>query len=145
MEKILVAVDGSENAERALMKAKQIGTAFSSEITILYVLEGVMEDVMARANPHMDIHVTSLEDALKEQSDKVLNSAMEEFKDYKTKVETLTKRGKPGVKIIEVAEEGNYTLIVMGSRGLGAFSRMMLGSVSNKIVNRVKTSVLIVH
>lgn len=39
MEKILVAIDGSETGNKALLKAKAMGTAFRSEITILYVME----------------------------------------------------------------------------------------------------------
>ncbi|HZK43424.1 MAG TPA: universal stress protein [Syntrophomonadaceae bacterium] len=140
MEKILVAVDGSKNAARALMKAKQIGTAFNSEITILYV----MEDIMSHPYVYTVDEVNSLENIFEKQSVKVLDAALEGFKDYNNKVNTLTKSGSPGLKIIEVAEEGAYTLIIMGSRGLGVISGAIMGSVSNKVVNKAKVSVLIV-
>lgn len=140
MEKILVAVDGSKNSDKALMKAKQIGQALNSEITIIYV----MEDIMAHPYVHLKDYNSSLNDAFREQGMKVLDAAMENFKDYDGKVETLIEKGSPGVRIVELAEDGNYTLIIMGSRGLNAVSRAMLGSVSNKVVNRAGTSVLIV-
>ena len=140
MEKILVAVDGSKNADKALAKAKQIGTALNSEITIIYV----MEDIMAHPYVHIKDYDGSLNDAFREQGMKVLEAAMDDFKDYSGKVETLIERGNPGVRIVEVAEEGDYSLIIIGSRGLSAVSRAMLGSVSNKVVIRSKISVLIV-
>lgn len=39
---------------------------------------------------------------------------------------------------------GDYDLVVMGSRGLGAFSRAMLGSVYNKVLNQVNANVLLI-
>lgn len=140
MEKILVAVDGSKNSDKALMKAKKIGKGLNASITIIYV----MEDIMAHPYVHIKDYEGSLNEAFREQGTKVLDAAMEDFKDYDGKVETLIEKGNPGVRIVEVAEEGNYDLIVIGSRGLSAVSRAMLGSVSNKVANRAKTSVLIV-
>lgn len=139
IEKILLAVDGSEYSDRALMKAKQIGTVLNSEITILYVTE----DLVSYPYVSGGIDIASLQKVFKEQGEKVLDTAMEKFQDYKGKVERLIKSGNPGSEIIKVSEEENYTLIVMGSRGLGVISRAMLGSVSNKVVNGAKVSVLI--
>ena len=51
---------------------------------------------------------------------------------------------QPGVLIVEWAEKEEFDLVVMGSRGLNAISRAMLGSVSNKVLNNIHVSVLIV-
>lgn len=143
MDKILVAVDGSKTAEKAVLKAKEIGKVFNSAIVILHVVEDL-------ANPdafHMSYLAGSdkiTQNKLEEKSGILLDEYLEIFNDYDGKVEGLTGKGKPGDTITKVAELEDCNLIIMGSRGLGAFSGAMLGSVSNKVVNRSKMSVLIV-
>lgn len=140
MEKILVAIDGSENSHRALMKAKKIGTALNSEITIINVMKDVQQPPYSRINEYRG----PLKDVFNKQAREIIEHAMEDFKDYKYKVDTLIEKGNPGNEIARVAEEGGYTLIIIGSRGLGAVSRLMLGGVSNKVVNNSNISVLVV-
>ena len=52
--------------------------------------------------------------------------------------------GSPAEEIVNVAEDRGCSLIIVGNRGLGAFSRTLLGSVSNKVINASKISVLVV-
>lgn len=139
MEKILLALDGSEYSDRALAKAKQLGTALNSDITILYVTE----DTASFPYVSSGVDISSLREVFKEQAKTTIDEAMEKFNDYNGKVETLIKSGNPGSEIIKTSEEGDYTLIIMGSRGLGVISRTMLGSVSSKVVHGAKVSVLI--
>ena len=143
MEKILVAVDGSQTANKALSRAKQIGTPFNSEITVVYV----MEDFTNRDTLNIyNIRESTdhLKDASKKEAMKVLDDALVDFKDYPGKVVTLLEVGNPAFRILEVSKKGNYDLIIMGSRGLGPFSRAVMGSVSNKVVHHAEMSVLIV-
>jgi nucleotide-binding universal stress UspA family protein len=143
MEKILVAIDGSETGNKALLKAKAMGTAFESEITILYVMEyaSSLYSVYMSENK---INTDPLNEAYKEHAMEVLNNALENFKDYNYKVCTLLKKGNPAFKILEVSEEGDFDLLIIGSRGLGPFSRAIMGSVSTKVLNNAKISVLVV-
>lgn len=147
MDKILVAVDGSESANRALMKAKKIGTAFNSKITILHVIEDVTNPDALYTDALYVSHAVGydkiVQKNLEEQSAKLLDSYMDNFKDYTGQVDTLTAKGKPGDTIIKVSKD-DYNLIVMGHRGLGALAGAMLGSVSHKVVNKSAMSVLIV-
>lgn len=140
MEKILVAIDGSKNSERALLKAKKIGAALNSEITIIHV----MKDISQSPYSSMNVSLGSLKDSFEKQAMEILEHALENFKDYNNKVDSLLETGNPGYKIAEVAKEGEYDLIVIGSRGLDTLSRVMLGSVSNRVVNKAETSVLVV-
>lgn len=140
MKKILVAVDGSKISDKALMEAKKLGLLFDSEITILYVIE----DIMAHPYVHIKDYDSAIRNAFKEQGVKIIDDAMKKFKDYTGKVETIIENGNPGNIIIKITENKEYDLIVMGSRGLDAVSRVMLGSVSNKVLNNVDVSVLIV-
>jgi nucleotide-binding universal stress UspA family protein len=59
-------------------------------------------------------------------------------------VEAVAMEGDPASKIVGYADKGGFDMIVMGSRGLGRFKEMMLGSVSSKVLHHAKCSVLIV-
>jgi hypothetical protein len=50
-------------------------------------------------------------------------------------IEVQSVMGEPAIQIVKKAEEGNYQIIVMGSRGLGNLKGLMLGSVSQKVLN----------
>ncbi len=143
MKKILVTVDGSESSDKVLDKAKELGNAFDSHITILHVVEDLANPNTFKMN-FMAGNDKVMQDKLDKHSAELLDTYLERFEDYAGTVEGVTAKGKPGHRIIEIAEEENFDLIVMGSRGLGAFSGAMLGSISNKVVNRSKMSVLIV-
>lgn len=141
MKKILVTTDGSDNATRALLEAKRLGEALNAKVDIINIMEYIFlspySTVQFRAMP-----VTR---NCKEVGEKILKEASEIFDDYKGEVSAKLEKGDPGDIIIEKAEKEGYDLIIMGSRGLGAFSRAILGSVSHKVLNHVNTNVLIVR
>ncbi len=147
MKKLLVSVDGSECANHALIKAQQLGEAFNSEITVLHVIDRALINPYVHYGSYAKLTVadeTILGPELKEESEKLLNSCIENIQDYDGQLNTLIKVGRPWKTIVEIAEKENYDLIIMGSRGLGVFTGAMLGSVSHKVVNKSKVSVLIV-
>lgn len=137
MKKILVAVDGSENSEKALREARIFGEALNANVDIVKVIEEVV------VNPYVVEQYFSTED-FKPAAEKILSEALKFFEDFKGEVNTLCRVGEPANVIIKEVEKEGYDMVIMGSRGLGTFSRAMLGSVSNKVINHVKTNVLIV-
>jgi nucleotide-binding universal stress UspA family protein len=58
---------------------------------------------------------------------------------------TLVRIGRPADEIVRRAKEGGYDLIVMGARGRGAATSILLGSVSHGVLNQSPAAVLIVH
>ena len=64
--------------------------------------------------------------------------------DAKIKVSTKLLKGRAADKIVEVANEGGFGLIVIGSRGLGGIKEFFLGSVSDRVADEAKCPVLIV-
>ena len=140
MLKILVPIDGSDYSQKALLKAKEIATAMDGEVTILNVvnLQNYNDYTLNRYN------YTELLKVADENSMLLLEEAKKGFMDLPINIEIVSKKGDPSKAIIELAEEGGFYLIVMGSRGLGVFSRTLLGSVSDKVIHHVDTSVLIV-
>lgn len=140
MKKILVTTDGSDNANKALLEAKRIAIAFDAKVEILYVVKYLIKNSHVR----IESYSPQVMENLKKVGEEVLENALKLFDDFKGEVTTKLKAGDPAEIIIEMTEKEDYDLVVMGSRGLGTFSRAMLGSVSNKVLNHTKANVLIV-
>lgn len=139
MKKILVTTDGSDNSVRALEMAKKQAELTEAELTILTVLDPIaMYGYSYSELSERDTQV------LTSAGEYVLREALKVIDSFEGEVETKLKNGSPADEILKEAENGDYDLIVMGSRGLGVFSRRMLGSVSHKILNHTQTDVLII-
>lgn len=136
MKKILVPIDGSEYSLRALDKAKELGEFYKAEITLLTVIYTGHYNYF-----ELQKEVISSEE---EVGQKLLLEASKVLEDYPYGYKTTFKLGDVANEIITMAEEGNFDLIVMGSRGLGAFTRALLGGVSQKVVSHANTTVMIV-
>lgn len=121
--KILVAYDGSPNADRALSEAINLGKKFSSPITVLHVRWRESE----------------------ESSKSLLKKTEETLKKAGMKYQLRTETGEniPRV-IIRVADEEAFGLITMGTRGMGGVRAWIMGSVSNAVATGAKCPVLIV-
>lgn len=138
--KILVAIDGSKNSDRAVIEAKTYGECVGADVTLLTVMKPIA--TMYYGN----IELSKVDDENIEKSkNEILDNALNEFKDYPNAVHTKLRKGNPANEILAESEEGAFDLIVMGSRGLGAFSRTILGSVSNNVLNHAEMNVLTVR
>lgn len=140
MKKILVPIDGSKNSKLALEKARDLALLSNGEVMVVTVIKDLVSHLYALENEEK----VEMRKVFLEQGEKTLKDALETFKDCPGKIDSMIVEGDPAQEIIRLAEEGEYDLVVMGSRGLDAFSRVMIGSISNKVLNHVRTSVLIV-
>jgi len=129
LTKILVAIDGSESAEKALRNAVQLAKKHKAKTTLLNVGESKLFDLEPEVAREVGGHI--------------LSDAAEKVKGLK--LNTQLEFGNPAETIIEVAEKGNYDLIVVGNRGLSSVKRFFLGSVSDDVSHHAKCSVLIVR
>lgn len=136
MKKILVPIDGSENSKRALARARELGELYHAQLIILTVIDnGRFFSIEFK-----DELIKILEQNAKE----LLEKQEKELKDYPFGMKTMYKFGDVPDEIINVADEEDVDLIVIGTRGLGAFSRAVLGGVSHKVVTHANRSVLVV-
>lgn len=142
MKRILVAVDGSKFSQKALFKAKEIAEALQAEVTILTVVNTQRDNVYSYVN-NRELRYEMNRSALK-HGDEIIQKSKEIFSDFKGTYDTVQKTGDTVEEIVSYAEEGAYDLVILGSRGAGVFTRTLLGSVSDKVVHHIKTSVLIV-
>jgi nucleotide-binding universal stress UspA family protein len=150
-EKILAPIDGSKQAYDALVTALELAKIHKSEVTILHVTifsEEIPEKkvgIKEKYNSPSD-WVKNYMSKIKENDENMLNEVMKNAKKNFPEVKISTKilLGLPGDIIVNEAENGKYDLIVMGSRGLGGLRELVLGSVSQHVVNQSKISVLVV-
>ncbi|PIN14803.1 hypothetical protein CDL12_12563 [Handroanthus impetiginosus] len=88
--------------------------------------------------------IDAVKKAQEENAANILSHALHMCKEKKVKAETLILEGDPKDKICQAAEQLHVDLLVLGSRGLGAIRRALLGSVSNYCAHHAHCPVLIV-
>ncbi|EKR62394.1 universal stress family protein [Leptospira weilii str. 2006001853] len=140
IKKILVPVDGSESSKKALEVAIAIAKAANANLTILEVIEefGPLPGYYEKAPEGKDRVKW-----ISEQRFEKIHSPLDESPDLKW--DRLVLEGYPADTIVETATKGNYDMIVIGSRGLSAVGRFLVGSVSDRIVHHATCSVTVVR
>ena len=138
-KKILVPTDGSEFAKKAGKHALFLSKVSGAEI----VAVSVTENNFVNGLP-LDDEIYQLNQILKERSEENLKE-FDELNDDDLKITHVIREGSPARVILEVAQEEDIDLIVMGSSGKSGFDRFIMGSVADKVVNSTKCAVLVVH
>ncbi len=140
-KKILVPLDGSDLAKRALDQAEELARTFDAEIILFQVV------------PFMPIYgspelVTPLiiDEKQKDAAEKYLVSVTEELKKRGHRVTAMVRTGQQvAAEIIDFAKETGADLIVMGTHGRSGISRWVLGSVTLKLLTRAETPILLIR
>ncbi len=129
MFKILVAVDTSDHSRKIVKDALRIAVPLKAEVTVLTVEDWNAVD--------RSVGKGALEAA---------ETAAAAFRAEGLEVDTLVEKGtrRPSDVICETAHEGEYDLVIMGSRGLRGIQEMFLGSVSHRVAHLIDRNVLIV-
>lgn len=144
-EKILVPMDGSEPSKHALKYAIAFASKWNAELLVISVIPPIPAQLYSESDNLLidleeydkaieQIHVKVLDDAKK-----IVNVAHSELT-----VTTFLAKGYVPTKIVEIAEEKNVDLIVMGNRGFSGIKNWLLGSVSKNVVERCTKPILIV-
>jgi len=129
IHKLLVAVDGSKQANKALNYAVAIAKNFGARITLLHVEEAKLFGLKP--------------EIVKKVGEEILLEA--ESRIEGVSIDKSLKPGSPVEIILKMAWLGDFDLIVMGSRGLSSVKRFLLGSVSADVSMHARTSVLLVR
>jgi nucleotide-binding universal stress UspA family protein len=132
--KIVVGYDGSDAAKRALERAMTLA-GDDGQIVVVAAAES-----HARAGITQGAHLDPSEI---ERRRKDLEEAKVLLSERGVDAETIEAQGDPGDVIVESAKGAD--LVVVGSRGLNPLKRLLLGSVSSKVVHRAECDVLVVR
>lgn len=135
--KLLVAIDGSPHARKALTIAVDLAQRYQASLGLIHAFPHVSDMLGTPEYEHMLDARTMIGQAL-------LDSARTQVGDL-VPVETQLIEGPPAAAILRVAEDEGYDLIVMGSRGHGQLAGLLLGSVSHIVMQRAHCPVLVVH
>jgi nucleotide-binding universal stress UspA family protein len=142
--KILLATDGSEEAKLAAQAATELSRDTGSELHVLYVLPTPAQLIGHHLYPRetREAVVAEAEGRARE----FLDEQAQRIGSEGGKVsETHFRSGEPDKEILRAAEEIEAGTIVIGSRGLGAISRTLLGSISDSVVRHAHCPVFVVR
>ena len=146
IKNILVALDGSKSADKALDFALDLAEKYSARIVLISVFEPLSVSVVASGMGFSPIQLSRHIDGLRDFRKNILKEAVNKAKKFKSGL-TISKKlieGRPSDKIVETAKEEKIDLIVIGSRGLGGIKEFFLGSVSDRVADKAPCPVLIV-
>lgn len=141
--KILLVTDGTEFSDYAIEKVLAMGLCKENEIKVLSI---VNFPVPVGLDPIGGMaSYPEMEQTQKEYAEKIVNTAAEKIRSAheNMNVSTQVAVGSPESRIVDVAEEWNADLIVVGSHGYNTWERLLLGSVSSAVVHHAPCSVLV--
>lgn len=141
---IVLAVDGSEEAKLAARAAAEISAAGDSEVHLIYVLP-TAERLYGVHRYSDEVKESLLEHARTEAREFLDAQAERVGSEGGTVAQTYLGTGRPDEEIIELAEEIDAGMVVIGSRGLGGIRRALLGSVSQSVARHAHCPVLVVR
>jgi nucleotide-binding universal stress UspA family protein len=141
MKIIVIGVDGSETANEALKLAAREAELHDARLRIVVVWQ---LSSLAYSGGFVAFDESTF-DAFRDQAQKVADQAQATAVEVAPAVdcETVVLEGQPAETLLGAA--GDADLVIVGSRGLGGFKRLMLGSVSDQVVHHAVCPVLVVH
>jgi nucleotide-binding universal stress UspA family protein len=138
---ILVAVDGSRDADQALMQAIDLA---SSEHALLTLFSAVVTPPPAAYFGAGAAAAAEVARDAEGETEKLLREAVERVPEH-LPVRTVLSRKPVKIALLHQIESGHHDLVVMGSRGRGAVRSALLGSVSHDVLHHSRVPVLIVR
>jgi nucleotide-binding universal stress UspA family protein len=141
MRRILVAIDGSDTALRALdFAARQAGYAPTAELHVLTIQPATA------ASTAWEIYVSAerLQQIAAERSKAILEAAAERLKGASFAIKLEQIAGEPAETIARRAEELGCESIIMGTHGLGKFGVLIMGSVAQRVMHQATLPVTLV-
>jgi nucleotide-binding universal stress UspA family protein len=143
--RIVVGTDGSDTAAEAVRQATELARLSGARLDVVSAFEPIPQsrirsesseapgDVQYEIGPREDVNLI------------VDNASGSAKKEGVEDVQTHTREGDPADAILDVAEEVNADLIVVGNKGMTGARRFLLGSVPNKVSHHAPCSVIIVR
>ena len=139
-QSILVAVDGSTNAEVALQKAIQVAKRNQAKLTIAHVID-------TRALHNVVAFDASIYESLEKEAETLLGNYKKWATDAGlTDIATIVEFGNPKTLLsTDIPHEAGADLMLLGATGLNTFERLLIGSSSEYIMRHTDIDILIVR
>jgi nucleotide-binding universal stress UspA family protein len=141
---IVVGTDGSDTASQAVRQAVDLARAVGAKVEFVSAYEPVPVQRLAQerreAPEDLQWAISPREDV-----DATLEAAASIAREVGVPAELYARQGDPADAILDVAEEQESDLIVVGNKGMTGAKRFLLGSVPNKVSHHAPCSVLIIR
>lgn len=138
MKKILIATDGSEYTKEAVSQGLRLAKVLGAEVTALYVI-----DQTSFVSFPIDSSIVSVYSLLENEGKRAVEEVKKEGEQLGVKVTTVVAEGSPTRKIVEMAAD--MDLVVMGTLGRSALSKLFMGSVAERVTRYAPCPVLVVR
>jgi nucleotide-binding universal stress UspA family protein len=136
---VLVAFDGSPDAQLALDHAVAIAQHYHARLALVAVVPPVPSVAWQAPGGLRALH-----EAQEHDLESALRAAADDVPDDLS-VTTRLLDGDPARCILKALEDGDHDLLVMGSRGRGRMTAALLGSVSNRVMHEAEVPVMVIH
>lgn len=143
--KILLATDGSRDAELANSTAVDLANSTNSELHVVTVARN--PDPAYRGEMSLSLNYEQLMERIRQDAQETLDDQVKRIEETGGKVKQAHLRigESRDQEIVRLSEEMGIGLIVMGSRGLGGMKRALMGSVSDSVVRNAHCPVMVVR
>ncbi len=138
MKRILVGVDGSEASHHAAALAAEIALRFGARLTLAYAVPRLLLPPDAYG-----LTLAEVEDEHNEFAENLLADAMAKAAESGVEPDSMVLHGPAAECLAEAAQPADVDLVVVGSRGRGAVARVLLGSVTDRLVHICSKPVLV--
>jgi nucleotide-binding universal stress UspA family protein len=143
-DSIVVGTDGSDTAKEAVRQAVELARSVGAELLLVSAYQPVsrvsLNREAAQAPEDVQWMVSAREDVAT-----LLAEAAQTANDAGVAVQTFQRQGDPADAILDIAEERDADLIVVGNKGMTGAKRFLLGSVPNRVSHHAPCSVLIIR
>jgi nucleotide-binding universal stress UspA family protein len=139
IKKILIPTDGSECSLRAATFGISFAKLFNAEIYAIYIVDTIILEELARTTAIKDV-----EKELKEKGERYLNYVVESAEKEGVKAEAILAKGEPHDQIVFFAKNKDIDMIVMGTYGRRGTKRILIGSVTERVIEYAPCPVLVV-
>jgi nucleotide-binding universal stress UspA family protein len=136
--KVLVATDGSEHSMKAVQRGLELAETQKAQVTLM--------SVAYYGADYLEGMPPNIKDKLEDEAKNALKKAKALFDAKNIPVETVLEAGLvPANLIIRKAQEGKFDRIIIGSTGLNALERIVMGSTASKVVAHAPCEVTVVR
>lgn len=141
--KILLPIDFSEVTDRVISQTVECAKAFNAEIELLHVLQPIPQALLFEETFPVIPYGEAYE-KVEEEREALLKSIEKRLTDEGIESSSAIRDGNPAEEILDYQQESECDWIVLGSHGHGALYHLVLGSVSEKVVDKAQCPVLVV-
>ncbi len=144
-KRILAAFDGSEDSIKAVKRGSSLAKEFNATLTVLHVYS-LPALTYGGPGPMPQIDFVALDESARSKAKEVLDRGVAVAKDEGVVAKAKVLKASSVVQaIVELATDEKFDLIVMGTRGMTGFRKLLVGSVSSGVVSHAQCCVLVVR